>query len=146
MLRCKTTNHSGASGCSLQAQEDAVKAIQALDGLDWRSRTLKISQNKSRGSEGKAGLILESFTIIQPFFLLEIFCQVQQKLMPVEDLLQLAPWSSIRGWDFRFSTAEVHEHFRAEIVNPEEAILNDSDDLRIETDWNRLKQIETPSH
>ena len=68
MLRCKTTNHSGASGCSLQAQEDAVKAIQALDGLDWRSRTLKISQNKSRGSEGKAGLILESFTIIQPFF------------------------------------------------------------------------------
>ena len=59
--------------------------------------------------------------------------------MPVEDLLQLAPWSSLRGWDFRFSTAEVHEHFRAEIVNPEEAILNDSDDLRIETDWNRLK-------
>ena len=33
----------------------------------------------------------------------------------------------------------MHEHFRAEIVNPEEAILNDSDDLRIETDWNRLK-------
>ena len=48
MLRYKTPSRLGASGCSLQVQEDAVKAIQALDGLDWRSRTLKTSQDISR--------------------------------------------------------------------------------------------------
>ena len=79
------------------------------------------------------------FTIIQPFFfarnLLPGPAEVDASGRPaaVGSLVRCL-FLPFFGWDFRFSTAEVHEHFRAEIVNPEEAILNDSDDSRVETD------------